>query len=55
MVLVIVARRIDLSVGSVMGFVGVLIAFLIYVGLAVVRACLSGTGRRHPRLGIRAR
>ena len=30
MVLIIVARHIDLSVGSVMGFVGVLIAFLIY-------------------------
>lgn len=30
MVLVIVARHIDLSVGSVMGFVGVLIAYLIY-------------------------
>ena len=29
MVLIIVARHIDLSVGSVMGFVGVLIAFLI--------------------------
>jgi len=28
MVLVIVARHIDLSVGSVMGFVGVLIAYL---------------------------
>src|ERR1044072_5109680 len=30
MVLVIVSRHIDLSVGSVMGFVGVLIAFLMY-------------------------
>jgi D-xylose transport system permease protein len=30
MVLIIVARHIDLSVGSVMGFVGVLIAFLMY-------------------------
>jgi D-xylose transport system permease protein len=30
MVLVIVTRHIDLSVGSVMGFVGVLIAFLMY-------------------------
>ena len=30
MVLVIVARHIDLSVGSVMGFVGVLIAYLMY-------------------------
>ena len=29
-VLIIVARHIDLSVGSVMGFVGVLIAFLMY-------------------------
>ena len=31
-VLIIVARHIDLSVGSVMGFVGVLIAFLMYTG-----------------------
>jgi D-xylose transport system permease protein len=30
MVLIIVARHIDLSVGSVMGFVGVLIAYLMY-------------------------
>ncbi|MEO6973341.1 MAG: ABC transporter permease [Rhodoferax sp.] len=30
MTLVIVARQIDLSVGSVLGFVGVLVAFLIY-------------------------
>ena len=38
MVLVIVARHIDLSVGSVMGFVGVLIAYLQYtVGLVVAR------------------
>ena len=29
-VLIIVARHIDLSVGSVMGFVGVLIAYLMY-------------------------
>ena len=32
MVLIIVARHIDLSVGSVMGFVGVLIAYLMYTG-----------------------
>jgi D-xylose transport system permease protein len=31
-VLIIVARHIDLSVGSVMGFVGVLIAYLMYTG-----------------------
>jgi D-xylose transport system permease protein len=31
-VLVIVARHIDLSVGSVLGFVGVLIAYLMYTG-----------------------
>ncbi len=29
-VLIIVARHIDLSVGSVMGFVGVLVAYLMY-------------------------
>jgi D-xylose transport system permease protein len=31
-VLIIVARHIDLSVGSVMGFVGVLVAYLMYTG-----------------------
>src|SRR4029453_4179449 len=43
MVLVIVARHIDLSVGSVMGFVGVLIAFLMYTsGWPWFVACLPG-------------
>jgi D-xylose transport system permease protein len=43
MVLVIVARHIDLSVGSVMGFVGVLIAFLMYTsGWPWPAACLAG-------------
>src|SRR5258707_15208784 len=43
MVLVIVARHIDLSVGSVMGFVGVLIAFLMYTsGWSWPLACLAG-------------
>src|SRR5262245_5731432 len=43
MVLVIVARHIDLSVGSVMGFVGVLIAFLMYTsGWPWFAACLAG-------------
>src|SRR5215467_2004187 len=43
MVLVIVARHIDLSVGSVMGFVGVLIAFLMYTsGWPWYAACLAG-------------
>lgn len=42
-VLVIVARHIDLSVGSVMGFVGVLIATLMYtVGWHWVEASLAG-------------
>jgi len=42
-VLVIVARHIDLSVGSVMGFVGVLIATLMYTaGWHWVSACLAG-------------
>ena len=41
--LIIVARQIDLSVGSVLGFVGVLIAFLMYTqGLAL------GAGLRSP-------
>jgi D-xylose transport system permease protein len=41
--LIIVARQIDLSVGSVMGFVGVLIAFLMYTkGWHWVPACLAG-------------
>lgn len=43
MVLVIVARHIDLSVGSVMGFVGVLIATLMYTaGWHWVQAALAG-------------
>src|SRR5689334_14505536 len=43
MVLVIVARHIDLSVGSVMGFTGVLIAYLMYTsGWAWPLACLAG-------------
>ena len=42
-VLVIVARHIDLSVGSVMGFVGVLIATLMYTrGWHWVEASLAG-------------
>ncbi len=41
--LIIVARQIDLSVGSVMGVVGVLIAFLMYTkGWHWVPACLAG-------------
>ena len=43
MVLVIVARHIDLSVGSVMGFVGVLIAYLQYsANWSWPTACLAG-------------
>jgi D-xylose transport system permease protein len=43
MVLVIVARHIDLSVGSVMGFVGVLVAYLQYSsGWSWPAACLAG-------------
>ena len=43
MVLVIVARHIDLSVGSVMGFLGVLIAYLMYTsGWSWPAACLAG-------------
>jgi len=43
MVLIIVARHIDLSVGSVMGFVGVLIAFLMYTsGWPWYAASLAG-------------
>jgi len=43
MLLVIVAGHIDLSVGSVMGFVGVLIAFLIYTAnWSWPAACLAG-------------
>ncbi|WP_342616305.1 ABC transporter permease [Rhodoferax sp. GW822-FHT02A01] len=43
MVLIIVARHIDLSVGSVMGFVGVLIAFLMYTShWSWPAACLAG-------------
>ena len=43
MVLVIVARHIDLSVGSVMGFVGVLIAYLMYTSnWSRPAACLAG-------------
>ena len=42
-VLIIVARHIDLSVGSVMGFVGVLIAFLMYTaGWSWPAAALAG-------------
>ena len=42
-VLVIVARHIDLSVGSVMGFVGVLVAYLQYTaGWSWPAACLAG-------------
>ncbi|MBT2321684.1 ABC transporter permease [Variovorax paradoxus] len=43
MVLVIVARHIDLSVGSVMGFVGVLVAYLQYsAGWSWQASCLAG-------------
>jgi D-xylose transport system permease protein len=43
MVLVIVSRNIDLSVGSVMGFVGVLIAYLMYTSeWSWQAACLAG-------------
>lgn len=43
MVLVIVARHIDLSVGSVMGFVGVLVAYLQYTsGWSWLASCLAG-------------
>jgi D-xylose transport system permease protein len=43
LVLVFVARHIDLSVGSVMGFVGVLIAYLQYsAGWSWPAACLAG-------------
>ncbi|RFO96258.1 ABC transporter permease [Rhodoferax lacus] len=43
MVLIIVARHIDLSVGSVMGFVGVLIAYLMYTSnWGWPAACLAG-------------
>src|SRR5215831_17911582 len=43
MVLVIVARQIDLSVGSVMGFVGVLVAYLQYTsGWSWPAASLAG-------------
>jgi D-xylose transport system permease protein len=43
MVLIIVARHIDLSVGSVMGFVGVFIAFLMYtLNWSWPAACLAG-------------
>ncbi len=42
-VLIIVARHIDLSVGSVLGFVGVLIAFLMYsAGWHWISASLAG-------------
>jgi D-xylose transport system permease protein len=45
MVLIIVARHIDLSVGSVMGFVGVLIAFLMYtMNWSWPAASLAGLG-----------
>ena len=43
--LVIVARHIDLSVGSVLGFVGVLVAYLQYTaGWHWATACLAGLG-----------
>ncbi len=43
MVLIIVTRHIDLSVGSVMGFVGVLIAYLMYTAdWSWQAACLAG-------------
>ena len=43
MALIIVARQIDLSVGSAMGVIGVLIAFLMYThGWHWVPACLAG-------------
>jgi D-xylose transport system permease protein len=43
MVLIIVARHIDLSVGSVMGFVGVLVAYLQYTaGWSWPASCLAG-------------
>lgn len=43
MVLIIVARHIDLSVGSVLGFVGVLIAYLIYsANWSWPAACMAG-------------
>lgn len=43
MVLIIVARHIDLSVGSTLGFVGVLIAYLIYTAnWSWPEACLAG-------------
>jgi D-xylose transport system permease protein len=43
MVLVIVARHIDLSVGSVLGFVGVFIAYLMYtMNWSWPAACLAG-------------
>src|SRR5438094_653007 len=43
--LVIVARHIDLSVGSVVGFVGVLVAYLQYTaGWHWPAACLAGLG-----------
>ncbi|MEY4425953.1 MAG: hypothetical protein RL535_251 [Pseudomonadota bacterium] len=43
MVLIIVARHIDLSVGSVMGFVGVLVAFLMYTAnWSWQSACFAG-------------
>lgn len=45
MVLIIVARHIDLSVGSVMGFVGVLMATLMYTGgWSWPAACAAGFG-----------
>jgi D-xylose transport system permease protein len=63
MVLIIVARHIDLSVGSVMGFVGVLIATLMYtagwhwlqaslVGLLVAIAVSLYQGLLTARLGV---
>ena len=43
MVLVIVARHIDLSVGAVMGFVGILMAYLMYsANWSWPAACLAG-------------
>ena len=56
-VLIIVARHIDLSVGSVMGFVGVLVAYLMYTAKwSWPAAALAGLGvlaavRSYPRAG----
>ena len=60
MALIIVARQIDLSVGSAMGVIGVLIAFLMYThgwhwvptclaGLALARTSCTAAADRGPR------